>query len=303
VQGSELETLPQISAVMPVRDVARFVGQAVHSVLSQSLPIAELIVVDDGSEDDTVRQVELVADSRTRLLSTRPQGAGAARNLGLRHATGEWIAFIDGDDFWYPEKLKRQWETVQAEPDVDLVFTGCEYVDEAGQPLGTTVSNPGRFRFPETFLKNPIPSGSLAIVRAESANVIGGFDESLPACIDYDFLIRLSLLRDWNVLGIADVLAAYRRHGEQITARWQRMEAGWKRVREKVASLPYDNLKVLEGPANCNFYRYLSRIALENQDRDAAWQLLKKARHFSPHHWWASSDSYRILAKILLQAR
>jgi Glycosyltransferases, probably involved in cell wall biogenesis len=113
----------RVTVIIPCYNHGRFLTDAIDSVLRQTWPDLELIVVDDGSTDDTAAVVGRVTDARVRLLRTAHRGVSAARNAGLEEARGELIAFLDADDIWEPTKLERQVALMDAEPDVALVFT------------------------------------------------------------------------------------------------------------------------------------------------------------------------------------
>jgi glycosyltransferase involved in cell wall biosynthesis len=111
-----------ISVVIPVFNGAAYIGEAIESVLGQSLPPAEIIVVDDGSSDGTA---EVVRRYQPGVLYRRQahEGAGAARNLGIRESKGDWLAFLDADDVWLPDKLRLQKAAFEEDPGLDLVFS------------------------------------------------------------------------------------------------------------------------------------------------------------------------------------
>lgn len=292
-----------ISVVMPVRNVASYVEAAIHSVLAQQPAVCQLVVVDDGSDDGTKERIAGFSDSRVQVLSTPKLGAGAARNRGIRAAEAEWIAFIDGDDVWFPGKLATQCDAVRGKPGIDMVFTGCQFIDEAGKPLGVEVAHPGTHCFEQILRKNVIPCGSLAMVRKECAIAVGLFDETLPACIDYDFSLRVALHRKCNIHGIPQILASYRRRRDQITADWRRMESGWKQMLSKLSANEPARVKSLIGEATANFYKYLAWLALDQGDTTSAVQLARRAFASSPLHFLASSESCLLCAKLLLQRR
>lgn len=123
------------SVVMPLYDKGPHVGAAVRSALGQSLPAAEIIVVDDGSTDAGPDVVKTFRDPRLRLLSRSPPGPGgyAARNLGVEAASGEWIAFLDADDLWKPRHLERLSAAIAGAGDVGCAFAGLDIVTDAGR--------------------------------------------------------------------------------------------------------------------------------------------------------------------------
>lgn len=109
-----------VSVVIPVRNGARYLAMAVASVRAQTVPVIEVIIVDDGSTDDT--PAVIAALPGVRALRQEPAGAAAARNRGAEAATGEWLAFLDADDLWPPERLGRQFTWLAAYPGTDVVF-------------------------------------------------------------------------------------------------------------------------------------------------------------------------------------
>lgn len=128
--------VPRISVIIPAYNASRTIGRAVRSVLAQTLPVHETLVVDDGSRDDLESALRPFGTSVT-LLRKPNGGAASARNLGIDHATGDLIAFLDADDYWEPTKLERQWEVLQRHPEVGLV--SCDYYNqEPGSPERST---------------------------------------------------------------------------------------------------------------------------------------------------------------------
>src|SRR5690242_14754403 len=116
-------TSPLVSVVIPAYNYGRFVGEAVDSVLAQSYPHVETIVVDDGSQDDTRERLAHYGN-RIRYIYQQNQGLPAARNTGIRHSSGELIAFLDADDTWHPRKLEIQVRCLTDRPDLGLLATG-----------------------------------------------------------------------------------------------------------------------------------------------------------------------------------
>src|SRR5215510_13181409 len=121
--------MADVSVVIATYNRSRQVREAIDSVLAQTLPVREVIVVDDGSKDDTRAQLLAYGD-RIRPFFQTNGGASAARNLAMRMAQGSWIAFLDDDDVWQPEKIAQQWELVQKNPSLGLVYCSDYAVDE-----------------------------------------------------------------------------------------------------------------------------------------------------------------------------
>lgn len=183
---------PLVSVVLPTYNRASVLSRAMASVLSQSYRELELIVVDDGSTDQTRAVVERTADPRVRYLYRPNGGPGAARNTGVAAARGQFVAFQDSDDEWLPEKLARQMDRMRASPaDIGMVLCGHreirpektrELVADAHMAGGDQETSllTGLWYVPPTWL-----------VRRTALVQAGPFDESLPSCEDWDLAFRL----------------------------------------------------------------------------------------------------------------
>jgi glycosyltransferase involved in cell wall biosynthesis len=183
---------PRVSVIIPTRNRSWCLPEAVDSVLSQTYENLELIVVDDGSTDDTPALLARYG-SRLRCLRQTNRGVSAARNRGLPAANGTLIAFLDSDDIWQPEKLTRQVEFFNRQPAAKICQT-----EETWIRRGVRVNPKRRHRKPsgwifEASLALCLVSPSAVMMRRELLEEMGGFDESLPACEDYDLWLRVSL--------------------------------------------------------------------------------------------------------------
>ena len=188
-------TNPAVSVVIPTCNRAELVGIAIESALAQTLSDIDVIVVDDASEDGTADVVARFKDARLRLLrqSVR-RGAPAARNAGIRGSAGEYVAFLDDDDEWLPEKLACQLDLFRRKgPDLGVVYSSYTVVDrETGCVVGTKVAQK-RGNLREALLeRNYVGSTSSVLVRRSALEGVGLWDESLPSFQDYDLWIRLS---------------------------------------------------------------------------------------------------------------
>jgi len=127
----------KVSVIIPVFNGERFIGEAIQSVMDQTYPPLEIIVVDDGSSDKTADIVRYLSGARPILYRRQSnQGAAAARNAGVSLAQGEWIAFLDADDVWYPEKLAIQVEHFKTYPDVPFFYSDMDIIDDEGKDSG-----------------------------------------------------------------------------------------------------------------------------------------------------------------------
>jgi glycosyltransferase involved in cell wall biosynthesis len=184
---------PLISVITASKNYARFLPQALGSALAQTFSNWELIVIDDGSTDDTAAVIQpFLADERIRYVKSDRLGQSRAKNLGLALSRGEFVAFLDADDVWVPTKLERQMPLFD-DPDVGVVFSRRSLIDEAGQPLPLRSEPPfprGRV-LNDLFVRNFVCFSS-AVVRRSVFERVGRFDESLDLAIDYDLWLRVA---------------------------------------------------------------------------------------------------------------
>ena len=178
-----------VSVIIPTYNRAGRLEKAVESVLTQKFRDFELIVVDDGSQDHT--QKILKNYPKARVLSQKRQGVSAARNHGVKAGSGELIAFLDSDDLWLPAKLNVQVDFFNANPEALICQTGETWIRR-----GKRVNPKNRHQKPsgqvfERSLELCLVSPSAVMMRRSLFNAMGGFDESLPACEDYDLWLRI----------------------------------------------------------------------------------------------------------------
>lgn len=254
-------TRMRISVVIPVFDRRELVGRAIRSVFDQTLSPLEVIVVDDASRDDSAGLIRKQFPEVCVLENDRNRGVSFSRNRGIRHARGDWVAFLDSDDEWLPEKLWRQAALLDSEPDAPLV-----HGDEIWIRNGVRV-NPKRKHAKhggwifERCLPLCVISPSAAIIRRDLLNEIGGFDEFLPVCEDYDLWLRICA-RFPVAFATEPLLVKYGGHGDQLSRRhWGmdrfRVMALWKLLsgslatgqRRVVLATIMDKLEILRGGA------------------------------------------------------
>jgi glycosyltransferase involved in cell wall biosynthesis len=184
---------PLISVVIPAHNAEATVLETVESVRAQTFPAFELIVIDDGSTDDTLDRLSTVHDSRLRILSYPNAGLAVARNRGLEKSLGELVSFIDADDLWTEDKLESQLEALRQHPAAALAYSWTAFVDAAGHFL---FAKEPSFRehdvFADLLRGNFIASGSNILVRRACALGVGCFDTTLAAAHDWDFCLRVA---------------------------------------------------------------------------------------------------------------
>jgi glycosyltransferase involved in cell wall biosynthesis len=208
------DTSIRISVVIPAYNAARFLPRCLQSVFAQTLKPDEVIVVDDGSTDNTAA---VAAELGARVISHKNSGVAATRNAGIRSASGEWIALLDADDMWAPEKLERQAASIQ--PDTVLVYTGIRIFDDdgvrSGQPAIDPVSARGELRY-----RNPIANSSV-LVRREAVMQSEGFRDGISGCEDWEMWFRLMRLGQFEA--IPDELTDYYVYPNSLSANPEKM--------------------------------------------------------------------------------
>lgn len=183
-----------IAAIIPVRNRPEVLARAVRSIQAQTLAVDEIVIVDDASTDETLEVIREFAakDGRVKLIrQLERRGASAARNVGVRSTQAQWIAFLDSDDEWFPQKLERQLAQITAQPDSVASFTGCQAVSERPEWEYTPPASISLFDLQKS---NVLGTTSTALVRRSTFIEVGGFDEQLPSCQDWDLWIKLRMV-------------------------------------------------------------------------------------------------------------
>ncbi len=223
----------RVSVIIPAYNAERHLAAAIDSVLVQTLEAVEIIVVDDGSTDNTAAVASAYGD-RVRVLRQAHAGVSVARNLGIGAAQGDAVAFLDADD-WYihPDKLARQAAILSTRPDIGIVHSGWRLVDEQGH--GTVERTPWRqapvLNLQGWLLWQPaLPSAMM--MRREAVLAVGGFDPGLAHVEDLDLALRLSLA-GYETAWWPEIAVAYRQHEHNATRRLEASERDFDAVLDK----------------------------------------------------------------------
>jgi len=218
----------RISVVIPTYNYAHYLAYALDSVLTQTRPPDEIIVVDDGSTDNT-RDVLARYEHRIRYVYQPNAGLSAARNTGTKLATGDWVAYLDSDDAWKPDKLLKQEEAVSRNPEAILVYTGFWYLNPDGSfSEGATTLAPDRL-WPSLRARNPIIASTSMAQRAAVLDA-GGFNETLTSCEDWDLWVRLKVRGQFAV--VPERVTIYRLTPQSMSTNVRRMIDNMEAIRE-----------------------------------------------------------------------
>lgn len=217
---------PKVSIIMPVYNGERYVVDAIESALTQAYTNFEVVIIDDGSQDNSAEIIRpYLSDPRVRYIEQGNQGVAAARNAALSIARGEYVGFLDQDDLWSPNKLARQVVYMQAHPECAMVHARQAYIDDTGNPILDYPEDwvrtlEGRC-FRDLFIVNGIAVLTV-LMRRDILQRVGGFNPEIPRTDDYELWMRIA--HDYPIGFMDEVLAHYRVHGGNTSHDHLKME-------------------------------------------------------------------------------
>lgn len=288
---------PLVSVIVPTHDMGRFLPIALRSVFEQTYRHFEIQVVDDGSTDDTPRIMEQFrGDPRVHFHRQPRGGVSAARNLGIRCARGEFVALLDADDMWLPDKLALQVACLTREPSVGVAYTNVQMVDLEGRPVKTYQEPRHDGRITDRLVVRNFVTGCSSMIRRHLLVEAGLYDETLATGEDYDLWLRLSLLCEFRY--IHEITYLYRQWPGQASRHEGRMIENALRVREEfVRRNPgrVSRTAIREAWTRSFVGRGLATMRAD-EGRVAALRHLVRALRYSP----ASRDAWRAIAKVVI---
>lgn len=247
-----------------------------------------MLVVDDGSTDATGAEA---AEAGARVIRTENRGVAAARNRGLAEVRGEWVAFLDADDYWLAGALGGR--LAASDESTVGVFARARFVDAAGSPLGRVpFGRAGRPTFGELLMEDTIPTPGIILRRRVFAE-LGGFDEELTQGSDHEYWLRLALRYPGGLLGIEAVDTVCRRRAGQVTANVAKFLRAWSEILAKVERLDAVAVAPYRTRAEANALRVASVSAYEGGRGGEALRLLVEGIRWAPgwlladgRTWW-----------------
>jgi glycosyltransferase involved in cell wall biosynthesis len=265
-----------VTVVIPAYNAEVFIAQTIKSVIVQTYPHWELIVVDDGSTDNTANIVSSFNDSRIRYIYQENRGLGEARNTGIHAAQSEIIAFLDADDVWDLKFLEKMVGLLNQHPQAAAVYCGFQYINSQGQSVG----NPRLQVVPlDIFHKTLIHKGNwlvpcAVVLRKKLVEEVGLFDGELWGVEDTDMWIRLSAR--YPFVGLSEILVKYRVHNENMSKDPKHMITGAHRLAEKRHGPPTGDVLLwpeIKRFAYAKLYRHATRsyLAAGNISQSAAY--------------------------------
>jgi glycosyltransferase involved in cell wall biosynthesis len=283
---------PAVSVVIPAYRAARYIGEALDSVLAQTFSNLEAIVVNDASPDSAeLERVLSRYDERVRYIARAVNGGpGAARNTGILAAAGEYLAFLDADDYWEPDFLSEQLAFLAQRPEVSLVYSDARwFVEGTGETIGSLMSkNPsdGEPTF-EALVRQQCTVGTSAVVVRRAAVIAAGLFDPEIGNHSEDFDLYLRIAKSGARLGYhRKVLVHHRVHAESLTAQTTQLHQGALRVLRKTARRPdltaQERAAVVRTSARiaAEFNLQRARLALERRDFPEALDAVGAAHAF-----------------------
>ena len=283
--------MSKVSVIMPIYGVEKYVETAVKSVLSQSFTDFEFLIIDDCSPDNSVELCRQFDDSRIQIIQHEEnKGLAGARNTGIRCATGDYLAFLDSDDAWEPDKLKSHIAHFESNKDIGISFSRSAFIDEEGNRLATQQMPRLDYAPAEHLLcRNPIGNGSAPVVRKAVFEEIkftadkwqkgyeSYFDESFRQSEDIECWIRIRLKTDWRIEGLSEALTLYRLNAGGLSANIPKQLESWERVIEKTQSYAPKLIEQHGKRARAYQLRYLARQAIRLGDGKMAVEMFNKS--------------------------
>lgn len=293
---------PRVSVIIPAYNVSAYIQSALLSLQRQSLHDFETIVVDDGSTDNTAHIIDAFCqqDDRFRLLKKANGGLSSARNHGIRLAQSDYIALLDGDDLYEPDKLRSHIDVLDRHADVGVVYSASKVIRDDGSPTLMRMSGKPIMTDPLLSLlcKNFVGHGSNAVFRRCLIDEVGDFDECLASSEDIDFWLRIAALRTWKFHRVSAALSCYRVRPTSLSFNIEKM----RQCNETVLASAYQRSPTIVKPmlpmAKAYLYRYLARLALMGGDFVQARHLIGTSLEEDASIFWRDLRSLATLVTV-----
>lgn len=287
--------MKKVSVIIPVYGVENYIAAAVNSVLQQTYTNFELIIVDNGSPDRSIEICQTFHDPRIKIIRQENRGPSGSRNTGLRHATGDYIAFLDGDDIWLPDKLAKHIQHLRNNPHVGISFCYSAFIDSHSNSLGLYMTPKLTDITPGYVLcRCPMSNGSVSVYRrqvfAEIAfqdNLRGYsevcyFNERMRNLEDVECWTRMALQTTWEIEGIPETLTLYRLNDQGSSANVRQQLEHVDKLVEQLQSYAPEFITEWEKPFRANQLRFLARRMVSLGQGRMAVKLINQALAMHP---------------------
>ncbi|MBE9012740.1 glycosyltransferase family 2 protein [Pseudanabaenaceae cyanobacterium LEGE 13415] len=279
----------KITVIVPIYNVEPYIQQTIESILAQTYSDFEAILVSDGSQDRSIEICQQFSDPRIKILYQENQGPAAARNLGIRHAQGEYVAFLDGDDLWAEDKLAKHIEHLDRHPEVGVSFCPSRFIDDQGNDMGLLQLTKMSDITPIDLLcRTPIGNGSVPVIRRsileqiQFLNAAGDLcyfnpDRSLHPSEDVECWIRILLKTKCKFEGVPEALTLYRISSQSYSAQLMKKLHSWEAMLQDLKNWAPQEAAEWNAPAMAYQYRHLARRAVSLRDGRMAIDLIHQS--------------------------
>lgn len=282
--------MKKVSVIIPVYNAEKYVADAVKSVLMQTYENLEILIIDDGSPDGSFEVCQSFDDSRIKIIRQENRGLSGARNTGIRHAVGDYLAFLDADDMWLPEKLEKHVQHLDNSSTIGVSFSRSAFISEAGQHLNIyQMSKLKDIKPSELLYFNPLGNGSSGVFRKEVFEEISFTDDSSKTdeCCYFDtnFImyedlecwLRIAIKTNWQFQCIPEALTLYRVNPKGLSANFLEGIKHWEKLDEKVNSYAPELLDQWKQLAMAYRMISLAREAVRKQNGSMAVKLINRS--------------------------
>ena len=275
--------MTRVSVVIPAYNAMAYLPATLESALKQTFDDFEVLIIDDGSSDNIKDWFfSQSIDPRARLICQPNGGLSKARNTGILHSSGEYIAFLDADDLWESEKLEKQVAILDNDLSAGLVYSWIACIDEfgrfTGRIRGSTIEG---MVWAELVKGNFVQCGSVPLVRRDCFSTVGLFDESLRSVEDLDLWLRIAKLYSFRV--VKEPLVYYRQHSTSLSKNWLLMESCFHKVIDRAFSDAFSEFMTLKRQSYASAYLCLAWKPIQQQNmspRQSMHFLGKAIRHY-----------------------
>jgi glycosyltransferase involved in cell wall biosynthesis len=292
----------KVSVVIPAYNVAGYLTATLRSLTLQTDQNFEVLIVDDGSTDETAKIAHgFTANYEHFHLLRKPNGGlSSARNFGINAAKGDYVALLDGDDLYRPEKIARHAAVLDSNPQVGVVYSASQAMRDDGGRIWFALSGKPIRSDPLGALlcKNFIGHGSNAMFRRSLVDQIGDFDETLASVEDLDFWLRIAALGHWKFHRDAKVLCDYRVRPTGLSYNTAVMQRTHERVIQAAAQRNPEKIAHILPLAYAYMYRYLARLAMTTGDSLKAEEYLTQAWESDASIFWRDGRSLLTLLSV-----
>lgn len=296
--------MSKVSIIIPTYNSQKTIEETIASVQQQSFTDYEIIIIDDGSQDNTVAVIKNIVEPRLQLFVYENGGVATARNRGISQATGEFIAFLDADDLWSPDKLASQVAALSQNPQSKVVYSWTKYIDEQGKPLfsGTRYSYRGDV-YSQLLQTNFITNASNILIHRDALDLVAGFNPELAYTADWDFYLRLA--KNFNFAVVPKFQIYYRQSANSMSTKVEQLKEESLLLLDRVYQTATTKLKLQKNRSYSILYLYCAdlyrkKISIDNhKSLVSAKQNLKTSILLYPQSL-LQINTQRLLIKLVL---